>query len=129
MTDTDLVDRLTKHPILGAAPRAELEWLAAHGTLRCLEAGDPLSTKGTPVSATRSSQSRATRTSARTKTAVTPAAAIAAATVRPRASSRPVTATFAPSSAKRIAAASPRPDVAPVMMATRSLSFIAGSAG
>ena len=49
MTETDLVDRLTKHPILGAAPRAELEWLAAHGTLRRLEAGDILSTKGAPV--------------------------------------------------------------------------------
>jgi signal transduction histidine kinase len=51
MTDQDLVDRLTKHPILGAAPRAELEWLAAHGTLRQMKAGDPLSTKGTPISA------------------------------------------------------------------------------
>jgi signal transduction histidine kinase len=47
----DLVDRLTKHPILGAAPRAELEWLAAHGTLRHMKAGDQLSTKGTPVAA------------------------------------------------------------------------------
>jgi signal transduction histidine kinase len=51
MTDNDLVDRLTKHPILGAAPRAELEWLAAHGTLRRMEAGDQLSTKGNPVAA------------------------------------------------------------------------------
>jgi signal transduction histidine kinase len=49
MTDTDLVDRLTKHPILGAAPRAELEWLAAHGTLRRMVAGEQLSTKGQPV--------------------------------------------------------------------------------
>ena len=48
MTD-DLVERLTKHPLLGAAPRAELEWLAAHGTLKRLEAGDQLSTKGNPV--------------------------------------------------------------------------------
>ena len=51
MTDPDVVDRLTKHPILGAAPRAELEWLAAHGTLRRMEAGEQLSTKGQPVSA------------------------------------------------------------------------------
>jgi signal transduction histidine kinase len=51
MSDNDIVDRLTKHPILGAAPRAELEWLAAHGTLRRLETGDQLSTKGTPVAA------------------------------------------------------------------------------
>ena len=47
----DIVDRLTKHPLLGSAPRAELEWLAAHGTLRRMEAGDQLSTKGNPVSA------------------------------------------------------------------------------
>src|SRR5262245_45126583 len=52
---------------------------------------------------------------------------MAAATFRPRASSRPETATFAPSCAKRRAAASPRPEVAPVMIATRSRSFIAGS--
>ena len=45
----DIVDRLTKHPILGSVPRAELEWLAAHGTLKRLEAGDQLSTKGNPV--------------------------------------------------------------------------------
>jgi signal transduction histidine kinase len=51
MTDNDIVDRLTQHPILGAAPRAELEWLAAHGTLRRLEAGAQLSTKGAPVAA------------------------------------------------------------------------------
>jgi signal transduction histidine kinase len=49
MTSNDLVDRLTKHPILGSAPRAELEWLAAHGTLKRLEAGDQISTKGNPV--------------------------------------------------------------------------------
>jgi signal transduction histidine kinase len=51
MNDTDVVERLTKHPILGAAPRAELEWLAAHGTLRRLQAGEQLSTKGSPISA------------------------------------------------------------------------------
>src|SRR5262245_42993785 len=51
MTDNDIVDRLTKHPLLGAAPRAELEWLAAHGTPKRLAAGDQLSTKGNPVAA------------------------------------------------------------------------------
>ncbi len=49
MTATDLVDRLTKHRILGAAPRAELEWLVARGTVRRLEVGGVLSTKGAPV--------------------------------------------------------------------------------
>ncbi len=49
MTPTDLVDRLTKHRTLGPAPREELEWLAAHGTVRRLEVGDSLSVPGTPV--------------------------------------------------------------------------------
>ena len=49
MTETDLVDRLAKHKVLGAAPREELAWLAAHGTVRQLEAGTQLSAKGTPV--------------------------------------------------------------------------------
>jgi len=50
MTDsTDIVDRLAQHKILGAAPREELAWLATHGTLRRLEAGEQLSTKGAPV--------------------------------------------------------------------------------
>jgi hypothetical protein len=70
------------------------------------------------------SQSPASRTSARTKIAEPPAASIAATTLRPRASSRPVTVTLAPSSAKRSADASPMPDVAPVMIAMRSWSFM-----
>ena len=45
----DIVDRLAQHKILGAAPREELAWLAAHGTLRHLEMGEQLSTKGAPV--------------------------------------------------------------------------------
>jgi signal transduction histidine kinase len=49
MTTSDLVERLTKHRTLGAAPRAELEWLAAHGTVRRLEPGAALSIKGAPV--------------------------------------------------------------------------------
>ena len=49
MTDTDLVDRLTKHRGLATAPRVELEWLAAHGTMRRLEVGGVLSHKGVPV--------------------------------------------------------------------------------
>jgi signal transduction histidine kinase len=46
---TDLVDRLTEHKTVGLAPRSELEWLAAHGSLRRLEPGQVLSAKGVPV--------------------------------------------------------------------------------
>ncbi len=49
MTATDLVERLAEHKTLGAAPREELEWLAAHGTLRHLETGEMLSAKCEPV--------------------------------------------------------------------------------
>lgn len=49
MTATDLVDRLTGHKTLGAAPREELAWLASHGSLRHLNEGDVLSAKGAPV--------------------------------------------------------------------------------
>jgi signal transduction histidine kinase len=45
----DLIDRLAKHKTLGTAPREELAWLAAHGTLRKLETGDILSHKNLPV--------------------------------------------------------------------------------
>ena len=44
-----MVDRLTRHKALGAAPREELAWLAAHGTLRRLNTGDVLTPKNTPV--------------------------------------------------------------------------------
>jgi signal transduction histidine kinase len=49
MTATDLVDRLVEHKTLGAAPREELAWLAAHGTLRRLQTGDVLTAKGVRV--------------------------------------------------------------------------------
>ena len=45
----DLIDRLTEHKTLGAAPREELAWLAAHGSMRRLDAGEVLSHKGLPV--------------------------------------------------------------------------------
>ncbi len=45
----DLIDRLTEHKTLGAAPREELAWLAAHGAMRRLDAGEVLSHKGLPV--------------------------------------------------------------------------------
>ena len=50
MTLDAVVDRLARHRTLAGAPREELAWLAAHGTLRHLEAGDVLSAKGVPVS-------------------------------------------------------------------------------
>jgi len=40
MTATDLVDRLGAHRTLGAAPREELVWLVAHGSVRQMNAGD-----------------------------------------------------------------------------------------
>jgi signal transduction histidine kinase len=42
---SEVVDRLTAHKTLGAAPREELEWIAAHGELRHYEAGDVLNAK------------------------------------------------------------------------------------
>jgi signal transduction histidine kinase len=49
MTAADLVDRLAAHRTLGAAPREELSWLAAHGSLRELAAGDVLSSTDATV--------------------------------------------------------------------------------
>jgi len=46
---TDLIDRLAAHKTLGGAPRAELEWLTAHGSLRHLEEDEVLTAKGAPV--------------------------------------------------------------------------------
>jgi signal transduction histidine kinase len=47
----DLIDRLAEHKTLRAAPRAELEWLAAHGSLRKLNTDEVLSAKGHPMEA------------------------------------------------------------------------------
>src|SRR5947209_16697835 len=49
MTERDLVDRLAEHKTIGVAPRQELEWLASHGSLRHLNAGDVLTAKGAQV--------------------------------------------------------------------------------
>ena len=49
MTLDGLVDRLADHRLLGRAPREELVWLAAHGTVRHLDTGDILTAKNTPV--------------------------------------------------------------------------------
>jgi signal transduction histidine kinase len=45
----ELIDRLAEHRTLGGAPRQELEWLVAHGTVRKLIAGEVLSVKGVEV--------------------------------------------------------------------------------
>ena len=49
MKATDLVDRLAEHKTLGAETREELAWLASHGSLRQLDAGDVLTAKGARV--------------------------------------------------------------------------------
>src|SRR5262245_60032180 len=45
----DVLDRLAEHKTVGPAPREELAWLVAHGSLRQLEEGDVLTPKGGPV--------------------------------------------------------------------------------
>jgi len=49
VTQADLVERLAAHRTLGSAPREQLEWLAAHGTLRHYAAGDVLARQGGPI--------------------------------------------------------------------------------
>ena len=49
MSEIDLIERLAEHKTLGCAPREELAWLAARGTLRHLSAGEVLSAKGAEV--------------------------------------------------------------------------------
>ena len=44
----DVVDRLAGHRTIGPAPREELAWLAAHGSIRNLNPGDVLTVKGQP---------------------------------------------------------------------------------
>jgi signal transduction histidine kinase len=46
MIDTDLVDRLAALHSLSRIPRAEVEWLAAHGETRTYEAGSLVAPKG-----------------------------------------------------------------------------------
>ena len=46
---TDVIDRLAAHKTIGAAPRDELAWLAAHGEVRELPVGAVLTPKGAPV--------------------------------------------------------------------------------
>lgn len=46
MTESNLVDRLAALPSLAEIPRAELEWLAAHGSVETYEPGARLAAKG-----------------------------------------------------------------------------------
>jgi len=47
--DADVLGRLAALPTLAALPRAELEWLVAHGQPSRGEAGDLLARKGEPI--------------------------------------------------------------------------------
>ena len=49
MSATELIERLAAHKTLGSAPRKELAWLAAHGTLRHIAEGEVVSARNTPV--------------------------------------------------------------------------------
>src|SRR6476661_2735672 len=51
VTPDDLLDRLAAHRAIGKAPRAELEWLAAHGRFERFESGALVARKGEPVAA------------------------------------------------------------------------------
>jgi len=46
MTDAELVDRIAAQPKLAGIPRAELEWLVAHGDVERREAGEVVSRRG-----------------------------------------------------------------------------------
>lgn len=47
--DSDLLARLASHRMIGKAPRTELEWLVAHGTLERFTPGWMIARKGQPV--------------------------------------------------------------------------------
>ena len=47
----DVLERLQAHQTVGQAPREELEWLVAHGTLEHYEPGHMIAKKGQPVDA------------------------------------------------------------------------------
>jgi signal transduction histidine kinase len=49
MSDPDVVALLAQHRAIGAAPRKELEWLAAHGSVRHFDRGESVARKGQPI--------------------------------------------------------------------------------
>lgn len=50
MAVADLVEQLAAHKTVGSAPRRELEWLAAHGTMRHLEKDEVLTRANSNIS-------------------------------------------------------------------------------
>ncbi|MGC4084547.1 MAG: cyclic nucleotide-binding domain-containing protein [Vicinamibacterales bacterium] len=46
MTSEEIIERLAAHETLGSVPRAELEWLAAHGDVRHFPEGTVLTKAG-----------------------------------------------------------------------------------
>ncbi|HUF25158.1 MAG TPA: ATP-binding protein [Vicinamibacterales bacterium] len=49
MTETSLIERLAALPSLAAMPRAQLQWLAAHGAIRRFEPGEVMFPKAQPI--------------------------------------------------------------------------------
>jgi len=49
VTDQSLIERLAALPTLASIPRAQLEWLVAHGEVRQFQQGHSISTKGQPI--------------------------------------------------------------------------------
>ena len=49
MSDQSVIERLAALPTLASIPRAQLEWLAAHGEVLNFQPGEPLFTKGQSV--------------------------------------------------------------------------------
>ena len=45
----EIVERLAAHKLVGAAPREELRWLAAHSEPRRIEVGNPVFVEGTEM--------------------------------------------------------------------------------
>jgi len=50
-TDTDMIERLSRHTTVGAAPREELAWLVTHGHMEHRAVGETVSTHATPLTA------------------------------------------------------------------------------
>jgi signal transduction histidine kinase len=49
VTDPSLIERLAALPALSSVPRAQIEWLAAHGEIRHYQQGEVVATKGEPI--------------------------------------------------------------------------------
>ncbi|HJU76194.1 MAG TPA: hypothetical protein VJ717_20810, partial [Gemmatimonadaceae bacterium] len=49
MTRDQLLERLSKHRLVGNAPKKEWEWLADHGEYRCYSNGQLIASKGVRI--------------------------------------------------------------------------------